>query len=114
MRRTLPALLEVVTEGERGDLYYAVADGLFDVTIDDRYIRTIPRGGSFGEIALLADVPRTATVTSREHGSLLAVDRVGFLVAVTGHNSSRQAAWGAVRTIEFAVDVPDDLVDPMI
>jgi MFS family permease len=104
----------VVTQGEPGDVYYAVADGQYDVTIDGRYIRTIPRGGSFGEIALLADVPRTATVTSREQGSLLAVQRAAFLLAVTGHDSSRRAAWGAVQTMEFAVAVPDDLDEPHI
>ena len=65
----------VVTQGEPGDVYYAVTDGQYDVTIDGRYIRTIQRGGSFGEIALLADVPRTATVTSHGDGSLLAVQR---------------------------------------
>ena len=79
------------------------------MTIDDRYVRTISRGGSFGEIALLADVPRTATVTSRQPGTLLAVDRHAFLLAVTGYDSSRHAAWRAVRTMEDAVDVPEDL-----
>jgi MFS family permease len=105
---------QVVTQGEPGSLYYAVADGLYDVTIDGRYIRTIPRGGSFGEIALLADVPRTATVTSRGEGGLLAVERSAFLVAVTGHETARRAAWGAVRTMEFAVAVPDDVDDANI
>lgn len=101
----------VVSQGEPGDLYYAVADGLYDVTIDDHYIRSITRGGSFGEIALLADVPRTATVTSRETGNLLAVDRGAFLLAVTGYDSARHAAWSAVRAMEGAVEVPDDLDD---
>jgi len=101
----------VVAQGEPGDRYYAVADGLYDVTIDGRHIRTIERGGSFGEIALLADVPRTATVTSREAGSLLAVERGAFLLAITGHDSSRRAAWSAVRTMEDAVDVPDGFGD---
>jgi hypothetical protein len=92
----------IVTQGERGDSYFAVADGEFDVSIDGRPVRTIARGGGFGEIALLADVPRTATVTSRGDGTLLEIERVPFLVAVTGHDSSRQAAWGAIRHLEFS------------
>jgi hypothetical protein len=56
-------------------------------------------------------VPRTATVTSREAGSLLAVERGAFLLAITGHDSSRHAAWSAVRTMEDAVDVPDGFGD---
>ena len=91
----------IVTQGEHGDSYYAVADGEFDVTIDGRLVRTITRGGGFGEIALLADVPRTATVMSRGDGALLEIGRVPFLVAVTGHDSSRQAAWGAIRHLDF-------------
>ena len=47
------------------------------------------RGASFGEVALLANVPRTATITATRPGSLLAVQRVPFLVAMTGSDSSR-------------------------
>ena len=109
--RTAPAEA-VVTQGERGDRFFAIADGEFDVTIDDRLVRTLSRGGSFGEIALLADVPRTATVTSRGDGALLVIERVPFLVAVTGHDSSRQAAWGAIRTMASNVAIPDDIDQP--
>jgi MFS family permease len=109
--RTAPAE-SVVTQGDHGDRFYAIADGDFDVTIDERLVRTLSRGGSFGEIALLADVPRTATVTSRGDGALLVIERVPFLVAVTGHDSSRQAAWGAIRTMRSTVPIPDDIDQP--
>jgi hypothetical protein len=48
---------------------------------------------------LLADVPRTATVTSLDDGLVLAIDRAPFLIAVTGHDTTRQAAWGVVRSL---------------
>ncbi|MFW2333655.1 cyclic nucleotide-binding domain-containing protein [Ilumatobacter sp.] len=89
----------VITQGEPGDRFFAVADGRFDVTIAGRTVRTIERGGSFGEVALLADVPRTASVVTHSTGSLLAIDRSPFLQAVTGDAASRREAWGAVRGI---------------
>lgn len=97
----------VVTEGEEGDRYYAVADGSFDVVRHGALIRTIGRGDGFGEIALLADVPRTATITATRAGSLLAIQRVPFLVAVTGSDSSRQAAWGVVRAMTLSDEGAD-------
>ncbi len=87
----------VITQGEPGDRFFAVADGRFDVTIAGRTVRTIERGGSFGEVALLADVPRTASVVAHSTGSLLAIDRSPFLQAVTGDAASRREAWGTVR-----------------
>jgi CRP-like cAMP-binding protein len=89
----------VMTEGEPGDTFYAVADGAFDIVHAGKLMCTVERGASFGEVALLADVPRTATITCTRHGSLLAIQRAPFLVAVTGSDSCRRAAWGVIRTM---------------
>jgi hypothetical protein len=97
----------VMTEGEEGDLFYAVADGAFDIVANGAYVATAERGAGFGEVALLANVPRTATITASRAGSLLAIHRVPFLIAVTGSDSSRQAAWGVIRTMGLNVDVDD-------
>lgn len=83
----------VIHQGDVGDRYYAVADGEVEVQMDGRHLRSIRRGDGFGEIALLADVPRIATVTATEATTLYAIDRDPFLVAVTGSDSSHQAAW---------------------
>jgi MFS family permease len=105
----------VIREGERGDRFYVVADGRFQVTIGTETVATVERGGSFGEIALLADTPRMASVTALTPGSLLAIDRVPFLVAVTGHDSSQQAAWGAMRSMrgdDLPIDGPHQFARP--
>lgn len=99
----------VIHQGDPGDTYFVVASGAFDVSMDGCHVRTARRGGSFGEVALLADVARTATVTAVEDGELLAIDRVPFLLAVTGHDSSQQAAWGVVRTMDLGFDVSEHL-----
>jgi MFS family permease len=88
----LPAGAPVVREGERGDLFYIVADGELDVTVGGEQVRSLGRGDCFGEIALLRDVPRTATVTARTPVLLDALDGTSFIAAVTGHAPSARAA----------------------
>lgn len=83
-----------------------MADGAFDVVMSGRLMRVANRGDCFGEVALLAAVPRTATVSANGVGTLLAVDRVAFLTAVTGADTSLAAAWGVVRAMELDTDVP--------
>jgi MFS family permease len=106
---------QIVVEGDVGDRYYAVMSGTFQVTIGDVPVYLAERGQGFGEVALLASVPRTATVTSTGDGLLLAIDRTPFLIAVTGHDSTRQAAWGVVRsraTDDVVTDASWGAIDP--
>ena len=75
----------VVRAGEHGDRYYLVASGTLVVTVDGRLARRLGPGDGFGEIALLRDVPRTATITTTAPSRLHTVSREDFLTAVTGH-----------------------------
>jgi hypothetical protein len=86
----------LVREGERGDRFYVVDDGEVDIEIDGRTIRREGPGSSFGEIALLRDVPRTASVRAVSDVRLLALERDVFLSAVTGHVRSRSVAEAVV------------------
>jgi MFS family permease len=87
----------LIRQGEAGDRYYAIADGEVDVFCDGQYVRTLGRGEGFGEIALLASVPRTATVSARTDVRLYALEKRPFLIAVTGHAPAAQAAEIVVR-----------------
>jgi MFS family permease len=89
---TIAAGATVVREGDRGSRYYAVADGTFDVSKRGHPLNRLERGEGFGEIALLHDGVRTATVSTRTGGRLVALEREPFLVAVTGHGETNHRA----------------------
>jgi MFS family permease len=95
---TLSAGSRVFAAGERGDRFYVIDDGEVEVSADDRRLAVGGPGAYFGEIALLRDVPRTATVTARSDVSLYLLDRDEFVAAVTGHASSREAADAVVAS----------------
>ncbi len=82
----------VVREGEPGDEFYIVEEGALAVTVGGEARTPIHAGGFFGEIALLRETPRTATVTATTDCRLLTVEREQFLAAVTGHAESAAAA----------------------
>ena len=74
----------VIRQGDVGDRFYAVDAGRFEVLEGDRRVAILGEGDGFGEIALLRDVPRTATVRSLDAGAVWALDRDEFLATVTG------------------------------
>ncbi len=91
----------LVREGEESDRFFVVESGLVRVTqtdaLGERVLRTEGVGEYFGEIGLLRDVPRTATITALEDTVVLTLARDDFLRAVSGHREAGLAAEATVR-----------------
>jgi MFS family permease len=82
----------VIRQGDVGDRFYVIDRGSFEVDADGHVVNELSEGDHFGEIALLHDVPRTATVRATSDGAVWALDREEFLATVTGMPQAAAAA----------------------
>jgi hypothetical protein len=104
--RQFPAGAVVIRDGEAGDHFYLIVDGSAAASVHGaRPGRPCTRGDCFGEIALLRDIPRTATVTAEQPLRTLTLGREQFLTAITG-NSTSMAAADALAAQRLAVGAP--------
>ncbi len=82
----------IIRQGEPGDRFYLIAEGSLDVTRDDELLAVRGPGEHVGEVALVLDVPRTATVTATESSLVYRLGREVFIEALTGHPVVRSQA----------------------
>jgi CRP-like cAMP-binding protein len=68
----------IIRQGETGDAFYAIRSGQVEVLKDQKVVGTLGPGGYFGEVALLLDVPRTASVRATTPVRAFRLDREGF------------------------------------
>jgi len=91
-RMTLPAGHMVFEQGDEGDRFYIIESGEVEVSKVGEPVARLGATGSFGEIALLRDVPRTASVLTLTEVVVRALDRKHFLAAVIGHTDASEQA----------------------
>lgn len=78
----------VVRQGEPAEDMYLIGSGAFDATVDGQHVRALRRGDHFGEIALLFEAPRTATVRCLQAGTLWRLRREDFLSTIMGNSTT--------------------------
>ena len=93
----VPSGRVVIRAGDAGDRFYIVDDGELEVDAGGLH-STARRADYFGEIALLRDVPRTASVAATVDSHLYALQRDDFLAAVTGHSVAHAAGQQVAET----------------
>ncbi|HEX6490047.1 MAG TPA: MFS transporter [Gaiellaceae bacterium] len=86
----------IFRQDDPGERFYIVDSGEIEIEIDGRQVNVLGPGGYFGEIALLREIPRTASARARQASELYALERDAFLGAVAGHAASSEAAESVV------------------
>jgi hypothetical protein len=97
----------VIREGDPGEEFHVIASGSASVTVRSTPRPPLGPGDCFGEIALLRDVPRTATIIASEELHTLTLRREEFLAAVAGNARSGVAAESLVSQ-RLSQDPPRD------
>jgi CRP/FNR family cyclic AMP-dependent transcriptional regulator len=104
-RMTFPAGQELFHQGDHGDAMYVILDGVADVLIETPAgqiaIAELKKNGFVGEIALLCDVPRTATIKAREQLVTLKISKDMFYRLVA---EFPQMAVEVMRTLAHRVE----------
>lgn len=95
-RTRVPAGEAVFKQGDAGDRFYVIATGEAEVLGDGRRIGTLGGHDSFGEIALLRDLPRTSEVRASTALDLYALDRDALVPAVNGYRAATTEADEAI------------------
>ncbi|XP_060606170.1 cAMP-dependent protein kinase type II regulatory subunit-like [Ruditapes philippinarum] len=68
----------VIDQGDDGDNFYVIDSGTYDIFVDNKLVGKYDSSGSFGELALMYNMPRAATIVATSEGSLWAMDRLTF------------------------------------
>jgi CRP-like cAMP-binding protein len=88
----------IIREGEPGDLFFLVGAGELDVSVQGCHVTTLGPADPVGEIALLRDGRRTATIVAKEPVELYALTREDVLAAVPSHDASVRAAESMIES----------------
>lgn len=86
MNQVLDAMFEkrvqpeeyIIRQGNDGDNFYVIESGVYNVFVNDKLIHSYNSNGSFGELALLYNMPRAASIQAETEGRLWAMDRQTF------------------------------------
>ena len=88
--KAVPAGVDVIVQGDKGDFFYVVDKGAFDILVNGEKKVTIGPGGGFGELALMYNEPRAATVRANVDSVVWAVDRKTFRKTVLRYNDRKR------------------------
>lgn len=68
----------IIEQGDDGDNFYIIESGVYDIFVNKQNVGSYTEKGSFGELALMYNMPRAATIVAKTNGKLWALDRLTF------------------------------------
>ena len=88
-RKEIPAGTNAIVQGDHGDNLYVVESGRFDIFVNKKKVAEREKGTLFGELALMYNSPRAATVTAAQGSVVWVLDRFTFRRIVTNNNEKK-------------------------
>ena len=82
----------IITEGEVGDYFYIIETGKLSVLVNGTHMGYLTDGKSFGELALMHNTPRSATIRAETMATLFSLDRDTFRFTVAHGQNDRITA----------------------
>ncbi|XP_071961215.1 cAMP-dependent protein kinase type II regulatory subunit-like isoform X2 [Antedon mediterranea] len=94
-RKTTPGD-HVIDQGDDGDNFYVIDEGQFDIFVSDNKVGAYDNKGSFGELALMYNTPRAATIVATTDGTIWALDRASFRRIVLKNAAKKRKMYEAL------------------
>ncbi|XDV48986.1 hypothetical protein PO909_018326, partial [Leuciscus waleckii] len=83
----------VIDQGDDGDNFYVIERGVYDIVVKKDCVGQYNNKGSFGELALMYNTPRAATIIATEDGALWGLDRATFRRLVVKNNAKKRRVY---------------------
>lgn len=88
--KRVPKNTEIIRQGDEGDYFYVVEAGTVEFYVNNQKVNTSGPGSSFGELALMYNSPRAATVVAQTDCTLWALDRLTFRKILLGSSFKKR------------------------
>ncbi|XP_053173815.1 protein kinase, cAMP-dependent, regulatory, type II, alpha A [Scomber japonicus] len=85
----------VIDQGDDGDNFYVIERGVFDILVAGKCVGQYNNKGSFGELALMYNTPRAATISATQDGALWGLDRATFRRLIVKANAKKRRMYEA-------------------
>ncbi|XP_047227037.1 protein kinase, cAMP-dependent, regulatory, type II, alpha A [Girardinichthys multiradiatus] len=80
----------VIDQGDDGDNFYVIERGVYDIVVSGKCVGQYNNKGSFGELALMYNTPRAATIVATQDGALWGLDRATFRRLIVKNNAKKR------------------------
>ncbi|HRZ80603.1 MAG TPA: cyclic nucleotide-binding domain-containing protein, partial [bacterium] len=102
---------KIIQQGDKGDSFYTIVSGSADVVIEDasgreRSVETLSTGDSFGETALLEDIPRTASIISKGSVAVFEISRESFEKFIVASAGGKEKVTDMIRFGKLLISNP--------